>query len=153
MRSFHKLVPGDLTLHREVIDTIAAAGAKGQPAAERVGEVWGLLRAGASGLLRDGSGELEPVRRHPEKGLWELKWSFPRLGEFRMYHVEPRTNPDLVALHFHRKDTTGTQDEIDGRQDAEMDVAAQRYDDGVNARWGHARKFCSACVAEIESSL
>lgn len=144
-RDFHWFVSEerDLNVYQEVIAVAWDRGRSAVDAAGIVGDVLGKMRAGAKGELRDGS-ELEPVRRYPP--LWEIKWKLGKRGELRLYHAEPGAAPDLVALRFHEKDTSSHDpDRIEALQDAEMDEAERRHDDGVNRRWGH-RHPCANCL-------
>ena len=85
------------------------------------------LKARASGGELASEDEILPVRRHPL--LWELRWHFGG-RPFRLYHSEPRAFPRLLlALKYHWKWTDGSQEEIDRRQESEMDEAAGRHED------------------------
>src|SRR5665647_2330987 len=132
-------------VRREVVDALHDTGKRLTPmaVADLIGAVWGLMRAAQRGEICDAA-DLVPVRSAPT--LWELRWDFRKAGEYWMYHAEPLTGPDLVALRFHRKDTTpGTQDAIDAQQDREMAKAGKRYGDGKDRLWGHRRR-CRDCL-------
>lgn len=144
-RSFHFYSDAECHVRREVVDALHDTGKRLTPmaVADLIGAVWGLMRAAQRGEICDAA-DLVPVRSAPT--LWELRWDFRRAGEYRMYHAEPLTGPDLVALRFHRKDTTpGTQDAIDAQQDREMAKAGKRYGDGKDRLWGHRRR-CRDCL-------
>jgi len=144
-RTFHWFSNDDGTerVYQEVVDAAWADGRTPHAAAGIIGDVLAKSRRAASGMLRSAS-DLVPVRLHPM--LWELRWRLGRVGEFRMYHAEPGADPDLVALRFHHKDTSGsTQGEIDSVQEGEMDVAQARYERRSTDRWGHTRG-CTGCL-------
>lgn len=157
-RSFHRLnVDGD-DVQGEVVAALYAARDEASPRmsddalAQRIGEVLGRMRSAAKGNVPDNPRIVEPVRRNPD--LWELKWDFAKLGKFRMYHAEPGSNPDMVALRFHLKDTSSKDDDVVERlQNAEMDTAGERFTSGVKSRWGHVQRGCTHCVSNIESNL
>jgi hypothetical protein len=156
MRSFHRYAVGSADVQREIVDAVHDAGEQlrlsDSAKAIRVGEILGRMRNAARGRIALGDKDLVPVRTHPE--LWELRWSLGKLGKFRMYHAEPGSDPDLVALRFHRKnDSSNDAVEIHRLQQEEIDEAAKRYGDGVKIRWGHVVTVCRACVADIESTL
>lgn len=125
---------------------IAALTAPKQTAtalAHLVGEVLGRIRAAMDGMLADGD-LLEPVQMDPL--LWEVKWKLKKQGEFRLYHAEPLTNPDFVALRFHQKDVSSRDDKtIRALQNVEIAAAGQRHQDGLPASWGH-RRGCANCL-------
>ena len=144
-RSFHWFSSSDGTEHvyQEVVDAAWDDGRTAHAAAGIIGDVLAKARRAASGKLRSAS-DLVPVRLHPV--LWELRWTLGRVGEFRMYHAEPGVDPELVALRFHRKDTSGsTQGEVDSAQESEMDVAQARYQRRAVERWGHTGD-CTDCL-------
>lgn len=147
-RSFHhfETADGSANVRREIVDTLWDRAKTMVQAAGLVGDVEGRMRAAARGQLADNRDEFEPVKTQPE--LWELKWKFRRVGEFRLYHAEPAANPDMVALRFHEKQTEGlTADEIEAEQDREMEVAADRFRTGESRRWGH-RPGCQHCLSD-----
>jgi hypothetical protein len=147
-RSFHYYSPtgGTPTVRQEVVDALYDRARSVVDGAGMVGDVLGRMRAAARGGLANDPDEFEPVRRQPE--LWEIKWKFRKVGEFRMYHAEPMSDPELVALRFHEKETEGlTPDEIEALQDAEMDLAGDRYEAGENRRWGHS-SACGDCLSD-----
>lgn len=80
---------------------------------------------------------LKAVRTQP--GLFELKWDTRAAGKkvhIRQYHGEPETEPELlVASHIHLKDTSGTREEINAKQNLEMNFAQLRYIDGMSFKW------------------
>ena len=143
-RTFHRMSSNGVTLQREIVDALHETGVPLARAASLVGDVLGRMRAAARGELPDDSDEVDPVRAQP--ALWEIRWHFGGVGEFRMYHAEPGGVPDMVALRFHRKDTSSDDSKsITRLQNIEIDTAASRYEAGVNFRWGH-RKRCAECV-------
>lgn len=134
-------------VNREIVDAAWAQDkATAYTAASFIGDVMARLRAAARGELRDAD-NLEPVRLDPV--LWEIKWRESSTRGHRMYHAEPGATgagPAIVALRFHRKDTSsGDQATIDAMQEAEMEVASRRYVDGMKMKWGH-RKPCTKCL-------
>jgi hypothetical protein len=146
-RSFHYFSATDDGLHvrTEVVDAIyAMRRLTDLERAMRIAEVNTTLRAAARGELR-GSEQLDPVRTQPT--LWELRWKWRHGVEGRMYHAEPAGGrPDMVALLFHRKHADGDSAEIKNHQDAEMQLAADRYAEGEARRWGHRTRGCADCL-------
>lgn len=116
-----------------------------QEQAHVVGEILGRIETAARGRLLAGNrDEFEAVRQNP--GLWEHKWKKTRLGEFRLYHAEPATEPGLVLLRFHRKELEPRDGlDIDKLQERCMDEAQDRYDDGADSAWGHVETACAQC--------
>lgn len=145
-RSFHRdhRPESGVNLAREITEALQLPGLTVTEEARRAGKVIGMMRAAARGELRD-SPDLDPVRRHPD--LWELRWKFPRQKAYRMYFSEPGGEPDLVAHRFHLKDVSGTPDEIEAKQNDEMDCAQRRAEDGRAARWGHSTG-CTQCIGD-----
>lgn len=143
-RSFHRFSIGGERVQQEIVDAAYAAGGTPTAIADRIGAFLGRMRAAAHGDLPQTKDDLEPVRDDPR--LWEIKWKLKKRGEYRLYHAEPGAAPELVALRFHRKDTSGPQDDIDARQDAEIAVASRRYAEGATSRWGHAASGCTECL-------
>ena len=77
---------------------------------------------------------LQPIRLDPL--MWELRFSFTA-GVYRLYFGEPAEYPGvLVATRFHLKQTEGTDLEVTAAQDAEMALAAERFNGGIATRWG-----------------
>jgi hypothetical protein len=147
-RAFHHFSASEeaRTVRNEIVDELWDRAPTSVAAAALVGDVLGRMKAAASGRLAENVDEFEPVRRQPE--LWELKWKFKRVGEFRLYHAEPGENPELVALRFHQKETEGlTPEDIQARQNDQMDLAADRYTSGETRRWGH-RRGCTDCLTD-----
>jgi hypothetical protein len=100
----------------------------------RRGEVEARLLRAAAGEL-DRPVELCPIRDQPE--LWEIRWQF-EARPFRLYYAEPENEPEtLLALRFHWKKINGSAPEIDLAQDAEIDLAAQRYSRWMSDPPGH----------------
>ncbi len=129
-------------MHAEIMDVIGRLGMGPVRTAALKGEVNARMKAAASGRLR-GADELEPVRTQPE--LWEIKWKEKKNVQLRLYHAEPGRSPDLVALHFHCKDVSD-QDRIKERQEAAMQVAADRHYEGAPRVWGHRKRDCRHCL-------
>lgn len=143
-RSFHLFSHGGVRLRAEIVDAVYAAGKPPVATAMMLGEVWARVRAAARGRLVD-SDRLSPIRSRPD--LWELRWSFRRVGEFRMYHAEPGARPALVGLVFHRKDVDGLDDDqVRAAQQSWMDRAAERHRHGADERWGHVPRRCPECL-------
>lgn len=99
----------------------------------RLGEISQRLNAASRGELEIGQ-ELKPLARDPD--LWELRWRFS--GEhWRLYHGEPAELPlHLLALLFHQKDTSGSEDDVKRAQDRFIHAARHRYVTGRRSRWG-----------------
>lgn len=130
---------------QEILTEIDRVASTPIVAASMTGEVLNRLRRAARGELTIDPQEFVPVRRDPD--LWEIKWKFRGMQEFRLYHAEPASTPDLVALRFHLKEIDGlTPDEIEERQEAEMDLASSRYGAHATRRWGHRRRSCDNCL-------
>ena len=136
-----------ISVKREIND---AAGALRGSLIERAsvhGQFIGQIRRAAAGKLRHGkedAAELKPVRRNPV--LWEIVWKIKKQGEYRLYHSEQSSEPLLVGLRFHRKDTSGFDaDTIKNLQNAEMDEAGTRYTQGMPTLWGH-EAGCTTCI-------
>jgi hypothetical protein len=148
-RTLHRYVApdkGDDVSHEVYLAAWAQKKATVYTAASFIGDVNARLRVAARGQLRDAD-NLEPVRLDPL--LWEIKWRSGRTRHHRMYHAEPGSTgdePAIVALRFHLKDvSSANQDTIDALQDAEMEIASERYADGVKKKWGHKRD-CAGCL-------
>lgn len=94
-----------------------------------LGRVEDLMEAAAQGQLFDSNDALtpiKPVRRDPE--IYEIRYK-GLTKALRFYHGEPRELPEaLVAVHRHIK-TSNKQ------QQAHIEHAAQRYDDGRSHLW------------------
>ena len=103
-RAFHWYFDTATSVHvrQELVALAWSLGLSVHDAAGLVGDVEAKMKRAARGLLRSAE-DLVPVRLHPT--LWELRWSLS-VGEFRLYHAEPGTRPEMVALRFHQKDTT-----------------------------------------------
>ncbi|MFE5293008.1 hypothetical protein ACFQ8T_12575 [Isoptericola sp. NPDC056618] len=144
---FHSSPFESTSVRNEIVDALYDAARTPMQAAGLVGDVFGRMRAAGLGHLADDPDEFCPVRSQPE--LWEMKWKFKRMGEYRLYHAEPGRSPDLVALRFHRKDTDrfASSTEINQRQNVEMELAAARYEAGEDHRWGHTRG-CGDCLGD-----
>lgn len=146
-RSFHYLTTDAVSVYREMVDAAWDHGRTPTVAAGLMGDFLAQLRAAAHGELRSGGNNREPVgpvRLNP--AVWEIRWKLGKQGEFRLYHAEPNDDPQLVALRFHEKDSSSNDaDIIDDLQEQEMGLAATRYGDGVNNRWGHV-KGCQDCL-------
>lgn len=135
------------TVRDEIVATIAPIARTAMDEAHLIGEVLGRMRTAARGETPSTRDEFEPVRRYPGV-LFELKWRFRRRGEYRMYHSEPGSNPDLVALHFHQKVIESlTDQEIEDAQETAMDLAEDRRKDKKTRRWGHV-SACRHCLPE-----
>ncbi|WP_152353342.1 F0F1 ATP synthase subunit delta [Brachybacterium subflavum] len=80
--------------------------------------------------------QVEPVAR--DGALFELKISLVAWSVLlRIYETEdPRLPWDLVALRSHRKIVDVPQHEIEARQNAEIDVASDRWVAGYDSLWG-----------------
>lgn len=114
-------------------------------AASMVGDARGLLMSLARGRLPESDPRvLEPVATQPD--LWELKLHEGKRWQFRFYHAEPGSDPDIVVLLFHRKVTDGPSETVTVEQNRQMARASRRYKDGLGARWGHKRPDCPGCL-------
>lgn len=96
------------------------------------GEIEALMEAAAAGQLWD-SGDatthIKPIRENPE--VFELRRS-ALSKKLRFYHGEPAELPrGLVALHRHIKTN-------DAAQQAEIEYAAGRYQDGRTTLWSQS---------------
>lgn len=156
-RDFHKL-SHKYSISAEITNTIYGAAKSHIAAADSISTVNDTLRSISEGHFLSGleklDDKIEPCRTQPE--IFELKWK-KRLatirGEFRLYYGEPRVDPDLlhpgfVAVLFHAKDTSGSPQDIEKKQDDVMQEAANRFEDTacVAAHWGHKRFNCPNCV-------
>jgi hypothetical protein len=154
-RSFHRYQDARMAISvaAEITDAIWSTTSGSMILkASRVAEVTSTLKAAARGELDTGAGDtdkLEPVRTQPT--LWELKWHYKGDLEYRLYHAEPEGGgPDFVGLRFHVKDVSDPA-LVEPRQNAEMQMAADRYGDGARQRWGHRHSpgGCAHCVALV----
>lgn len=101
------------------------------------GYLLAFLRRMAAGQLvhEDDDKDLVPCASQPD--IWEL-YPFGDDVLVRAYHGEPtRYAGVLVITHSHEKWVGGTSDEIKNAQNAEMAIAQQRFDDGMDSMWGN----------------
>lgn len=104
----------------------------------RLADLRALLDEAALGQLVEQGEQTPNVKKiASQPDLWELRWETEDGGRWRMYHAEPDKAPGyLVSLRVHRKDLTGTRNEIRERQNEHIEVAADRYRDGEPHSWG-----------------
>lgn len=154
-RAFHR-ISHKFSLSTEITDAVYANNTNVIARAEAISAVYDTLRSIAEGKFLSGLDNLEdhiePARTEPE--IFELKWKkhLGRVkGEFRLYYAEPELDPkhpEFVGLMFHKKDLTGSSDDVVVKQDAVISEAANRYDDDEcrKASWGHVRHSCPNCL-------
>lgn len=104
---------------------------------ELIGSTVSLRALASLGRLRQNSDELKPLATFPD--AFELRWihrSESGRTLIRQYHVEPPQHPKyLVASHIHIKSTSGSQVEINRKQNLEIEYAKQRFLDCQPLLW------------------
>jgi hypothetical protein len=97
--------------------------------AHELGEIDDLFDAASQGELwdtGDATTPIKPIREDPE--IFELRRT-ALSKRLRFYHGEPQERQDLlVAVHRHIKSN-------DDDQQVQIEVAADRYDDGRSSSW------------------
>lgn len=97
-----------------------------------------LKERASFGAIPKESREFENISLYPE--LFELKWSIDdeirRRVEIRQYHAEPGlTQPILLALHMHIKNTKGGRLAVKNSQNQEISFAKMRLESGRKRNW------------------
>ncbi len=95
-----------------------------------------LKERASLGQIPADSWQIQNITLYPE--LHELKWRFRGYPTFhvRQYHTEPiQLSENLLALHIHLKDVSGSELEIKTAQNQEISFAKMRYVAGRINNW------------------
>ncbi|MDO9398384.1 MAG: hypothetical protein Q7T71_17705 [Herbiconiux sp.] len=136
-----------ITLIDSVKYAVEAEGLTGEDVDRILGEVRARLLALVDGLLTPIVHIKGPMETVTDLWVYEIRAGI-EIGEgtnfaVRVYHVEPSKlrsthGTTVVGLHLHAKDLDGTSKEIRDLQDAELQVARDRYFKGQGSSWGGA---------------
>lgn len=134
---------------RKLIDELrgilaAEAGLTDDDAARFVGEFRSRLSQLRLGELRPIDQVAGPMLSATKVDIFEIRFRFEYGQEsalrVRLYHAEPRRlrkksgGSGIVGLHIHKKLTD--VDDVDERQNDEIQSAVKRYDEGRPSLWG-----------------